>query len=189
MNRRLTVAVAATAALGLAAGGVASAGAAGKASAPKKNEIVIKGKFVFKAGYFAHDDQRFKPLSASVKSGATVTVRNKSKAPDPHTITFIESSLIPDSFESPIIGATFAAHQPGGEEAPLVVKLDDGVPAADQSAPLAVNTLGTLDAAGDSEFMDVGQKKTTFVVTAAKGATLPFFCAIHPWMQGKIKVK
>ena len=69
------------------------------------------------------------------------------------------------------------------------MKLDDGVPAADQSAPLAVDTLGTLDAAGDSEFIDVGQKKTTFVVTAAKGSTLPFFCAIHPWMQATIKVK
>ena len=181
MTRRTAVAALAT----VAGFGVAAAPAA----AAKKNEIVIKGDFKWRSGKGVEDTQRFSPRKVSVKSGATVTVRNKSKAPDPHTITFIEASLFPDSFESPIVGATFAAHQPGGEEAPPVVKLDDGVPAADQSAPLAVNTLGNLDAAGDSEFLDVGQKTTKFVVTAEKGSTLPFFCAIHPWMQGKIKVK
>jgi plastocyanin len=29
----------------------------------------------------------------------------------------------------------------------------------------------------------------TFNVTAKKGSTLSYFCAIHPWMQGTIKVK
>ena len=33
------------------------------------------------------------------------------------------------------------------------------------------------------------QKSTKFVVTAESGSTLPYFCAIHPWMVGKIKVK
>lgn len=180
MTRRSTVA----ALVAVAALGVAAAPAAAK-----KNEIVIKGDFKWRAGKGVVDTQRFTPLKVAVKSGATVTVRNKSKAPDPHTITFIENSLMPDGFESPIVGATFAAHQPGGEEAPPIIKLDDGVAAADQAAPLAVNTLGTLEAAGDSEFMAPGQKSTKFVVTADKGSTLPYFCAIHPWMIGKINVK
>jgi plastocyanin len=181
MTRRTAVAALAT----VAAFGVAAAPAA----AAKKNEIVIKGDFKWRTGKGVTDTQRFSPRKVSVKSGATVTVRNKSKAPDPHTITFIENSLIPDGFESPIVGATFAAHQPGGEDAPPIIKLDDGVAAADQDAPLAVNTLGTLEAAGDSEFMGPGQKSTKFVVTAEAGSTLPYFCAIHPWMVGKIKVK
>ena len=100
------------------------------AAAAKKNEIVIKGDFKWRTGKGVTDTQRFSPRTVSVKSGATVTVRNKSKAPDPHTITFIENSLIPDGFESPIVGTTFAAHQPGGEEAPPIIKLDDGVAAA-----------------------------------------------------------
>jgi plastocyanin len=181
MTRRTAVAALAT----VAAFGVAAAPAA----AAKKNEIVIKGDFTWRSGKSVKDTQRFSPRSVSVKSGATVTVRNRSKTEDPHTISFIEKQFIPTGFESPIVGATFAAHQPGGEEGEFFPKVDDGVAAADPSAPLAVNTLGTLDAAGDSEFIAPGQKSTKFVVTADKGSTLPYFCAIHPWMVGKIKVK
>ena len=181
MTRRTAVAALAT----VAAFGVAAAPAA----AAKKNEIVIKGDFTWRSGKGVKDTQRFSPRSISVKSGATVTVRNRSKTKDPHSVTFIEKQFIPTGFESPIVGATFGAHQPGGEESEFFAKIDDGVPAADQNAPLAVNTLGTLEAAGDSEFMAPGQKSIQFVVTADKGSTLPYFCVIHPWMVGKIKVK
>jgi plastocyanin len=189
MNRRLTVAVAATATLGIAAAGVASAGAAGNAP-PKKNEIIIKGHFIFKAGHFARDDQRFKPLSASVKSGATVTVRNRSKTKDPHTLSFVEKQFLPVDFEPAAAGPLFKLHQLS-EEANVqpVLKIDNGAPAADQTAPLAVDTLGTPDKPGDSELLAPGQKTATFKVTAAKGSTLYYFCIFHPWMQGNIKVK
>jgi plastocyanin len=191
MNRRLTVAVAATTALGLAAGGVVtSAGAAGKAAAPKKNEIVIKGHFVFKPGRFAHDDQRFKPLSASVKSGATVTVRNRAKTKDPHTLSFVEKKFLPVDFEPAAAGPLFELHQLSDDpNAQPVLKIDNGAPAADQNAPLAVDTLGTDQTPGDSELLAPGQKTTSFKVTAAKGSTLYYFCIFHPWMQGKISVK
>jgi plastocyanin len=189
MNRRLTLAVAATTVAGLAAGGIASTAAVAKAPKPKKNEIVIKGKFVFKAGRFAHDNQRFKPLDASVKSGATVTVRNRSKAPDPHTLSFVEKRFLPKSFDAPIAGPLFGLHALEDEQAQPVLNIDNGAPAADQSAPLSVDTLGTEDAPGDSLLMAPGQKKVSFKVTAAKGSTLPYFCIFHPWMQGKISVK
>jgi plastocyanin len=189
MNRRLTVAVAATAALGLAAGGVASAGAAANSAAPKKNEIIIKGKFIFKAGHFAHDDQRFKPLSASVKSGATVTVRNRAKTKDPHTLSFVEKRFLPKDFEPAAAGPLFDLHKLSEDEnVQPVLKIDNGAPAADQTAPLAVDTLGTPETAGDSELMAPGQKTASFKVTAAKGSTLYYFCIFHPWMQGNIKV-
>ena len=185
MHRRLTVAVAATAALGLGTAGlVTTAGAAAK-----KNQIVIKGALKFRAGKGVRDNQRFTPLKAKVKSGSTVTLLNRSKEPDPHTISFVEKSALPTSFESGAAEAVFAAHQPEGEEGPSFAKIDDGVPAVDQAAPLAVNTLGTNDAAGDSEFIAPGQKSTKFTVTADSGSKLYYFCAIHPWMQGKIRVK
>jgi plastocyanin len=188
MNRRLTVAVAATTALGITAGGVvATAGAAG--NAPKKNEIVIKGHLNFKAGHFARDDQRFKPLSASVKSGATVTVRNRAKTKDPHTLSFVEKKLLPVDFEAPAAGPLFELHQLSDDpNVQPVLKIDNGAPAADQNAPLAVDTLGTAETPGDSELMGPGQKTATFKVTAAKGSTLYYFCIFHPWMQGKITV-
>jgi plastocyanin len=187
MNRRFTLAVAATTVLGLAAGGIASTAAVAKAPKPKKNEIVIKGKFVFKAGRFAFDNQRFKPLDAPVKSGATVTVRNRSKAPDPHTLSFVEKRFLPKSFDAPIAGPLFELHALEGAQP--VLNIDNGAPAADQSAPLSVDTLGTEAAPGDSLLMPPGQKTVSFKVTAAKGSTLPYFCIFHPWMQGKITVK
>ena len=190
MNRRLTLAIAATSALGIAAGGVASAGAAAKAPAPKKNEIVIRGHFIFKAGHFARDDQRFTPLKATVKSGATVTVRNKSKTKDPHTLSFVEKKFLPVDFEPAAAGPLFALHQLSDDpSAQPVLKIDNGAPAADQNAPLAVDTLGTDQTPGDSELLAPGQKRTTFKVTAAKGSTLYYFCIFHPWMQAKLKVK
>lgn len=181
MKRRITVAVTAIAALGVLA---PAAGAA------KKNEIVIKGHFVFNAGHSARDDQRFTPLKAAVKSGASVTVRNKAKTKDPHTLSFVEKKFLPKDFEPAIAGPLFELHQLSEDEsAEPVLNIDDGAPAADQTAPLAVDTLGTLDAAGDSLLMPPGQKKVSFDVTASKGSALYYFCIFHPWMQGKITVK
>lgn len=187
MNRRITVAVAATAALGMAAGGIASAGAAAK-----KNEIRVVGGTVFKAGKFVKDDVRFTPADLTVKSGATVTLVNKGTDPAPHTISFVTKRFLPKSFEAPATGPLLEAHQvdPANEEAPpAVLKVDNGVAAADQSAPLEVDSLGTDKKAGDSEFFGPDTKKLRFKVTAAKGAKLFYFCAVHPWMQGKITVK
>jgi hypothetical protein len=85
-----------------------------------------------------------------------------------------------------------AAHQvdPNNEEAPpAVLKVDDGAAAADQNAPLQVDALGDDKQAGDSEFIAPGQKRVAFQVTAKKGSVLPYYCAVHPWMQGKITVK
>lgn len=188
MNRRVTVAVAATTALGIAAGGVANSGAAAKA-APKKNEIVIKGHLVFRAGHSVRDDQRFSPLNASVKSGATVTVRNKAKTKDPHTLSFVQKKFLPKDFEAAAAGPLFGLHQLEDESAQPVLKIDNGAPAADQTAPLTVDTLGTDTTPGDSELMAPGQKTATFKVTAAKGSTVYYFCIFHPWMSGNIKVK
>ena len=186
MNRRLTVAVAVTAAVGLGAGLAPAAGAA-----VKKNQITIKGDFVFRAGKGARDNQRFTPLKAKVKSGSTVTVRNKSKAEqDPHTISFIEKAFLPTSFDAPVADPLFGLHNLSEDQnVQPVMKIDNGAPAADQAAPLAVDTLGTPDAPGDSELLAPGQKKTAFTVTADEGSTLHYFCIFHPWMQGKLKVK
>ena len=187
MNRRSMAAVAATAALGVAAVGVGTAGAAAK-----KNEIRVVGGTEFKAGKYVKDAVRFAPANITVKSGATVTLRNEGTDPAPHTISFVEKRFLPKSFEFAAMGPLLEAHQvdPSNEEAPpAVLKVDNGVAAADPSAPLEVDTLGTDKKAGDSEFFGPDTKKLTFKVTAKKGAKLYYLCAVHPWMQGKITVK
>ena len=186
MNRRLTVAVAATAALGLTAAGVATTTAG---AAVKKNQIVIKGDFIFRAGKGVSDNQRFRPFTAKVKSGATVTVLNKSKTEDPHTLSFAQKQFLPTGFESPVIGPLFGLHNldeddPAAVPVPLV---DNGVPMPGQTTNLAVDTLGTDQGGGDSLLL-FGKAPVKFDVTAAAGSKLYYFCIFHPWMQGKISV-
>jgi hypothetical protein len=186
MNRRLKVAVAATAALGIAAGGVATAGAA-----PKKNEIDMVGGLVVKPGKFVKDDQRFKARDTSVKSGSTVTLRNKTKTEDPHTISFVEKRYLPEQFDTPVNAKLEEAHlvDPNNDEAPPGAFVVDNGAAVPDGGTLNVDTMFTPDTAGDSAFIAPGQKSFKFKVTAKKGSKLFYFCAIHPWMQGKITVK
>jgi plastocyanin len=186
MNRRLTVAVAATTAFGLSAAGVATTAGA----AAQKNEIRMVGGTKVKPGKYLKVDMRFKAYNTTVKSGATVTLVNKIKEPEPHTISFVEKRYLPEQFETPVDAKLREAHQvdPNNEEAPpgaLVV--DNGV-AVPEGDTLEVDTMFTPTKAGDSAFIAPGQKKFSFKVTAKKGSKLYYYCAIHPWMQGKITV-
>jgi plastocyanin len=186
MNRRITVAVAVTAAVGVPAAVVATTAGA----AAKKNEIRIVGGVVVKPGKFVKDNQRFAPANVSVKSGSLVTLANKATTQDPHTISFVTKKFLPKEFETAAMGPLMAAHQvdPNNEEAPPgAVIVDDGQPLA-AGATLEVDTMGDDKTAGDSAFIAPGQKKFSFKVTAKKGSRLFYFCAVHPWMQGKITV-
>jgi len=181
MTRRIPVAaLAAVAALGVAAA---------PAAAAKKNEIRIVGGTKFKAGKYVKDDVRFKPMNVTVKSGATVNVVNKGLDPAPHTISFVEKAFLPKSFEFAAIGPLMAAHQVDEETEDVgFFQVNDGVGVPnDQAGVLEVDKLGNDTNAGDSQFI-APEQGTSFKVTAAKGAKLPYYCAIHPWMQGKIKV-
>jgi plastocyanin len=187
MNRRLRVAIASTAALGLVATGVAST--AGAAAKPKKNEIRIVGGEQFKAGEFFKVDLRFKPRNTTVKSGSTVNVVNKTQG-EPHTITFVKKRFLPTSFDVAVEEQLLTAHQvdPNNPDAPPGVFVVDNGAAVPEGGTLNVDTGFTPDTAGDSAFIAPGQKSFSFKVTADKGSRLFYFCAIHPWMQGKIKV-
>jgi plastocyanin len=187
MKSRFTVAIAAVAVLGLSAAGVA--GAAG-AAAKKKNEIRIVGGTTVKPGHYVKDDVRFTPLNKTVKSGSTVKLLNRGTDPAPHTISFVEKRYLPKMFETPVDAKIREAHQvdPENEEAPpgaLVV--DNGQPVP-PGGTLEVDTMFTPNVAGDSAFIAPGQKSFSFKVTAKKGSRLSFYCAVHPWMQGRLTV-
>ena len=186
MNRRLTVTIAATATLGIAAAGVATnAGAA-----IKKNEIRMVGGTVIKPGKFLKVTMRFKAYNTTVKSGSTVKLLNKTEDPEPHTITFVEKRFLPEQFESGLEEQLFTAHgiDPANEEAPPANPVvDNGAPVA-AGGTLEVDTMFNKTVMGDSAFVFPGQKSISFKVTATKGSKLFYYCAIHPWMQGKITV-
>ena len=185
MNRRFTVAIATTAALGLAGAGLA---ATANAAIPK-NQIRIVGGVVVKPGQYVKDNQRFKAANTTAKSGAVVTLVNRSKTEDPHTITFIEKKFLPEQFESGLEEQILTAHgaDPESEGPPANLVVDNGLPLA-AGAMLEVDTMFNETVAGDSAFIAPGQKEFKFKVTADKGSRLFFYCAIHPWMQGKLTV-
>jgi plastocyanin len=120
-----------------------------------------------------------------VKSGATVTLRNKSAGGAPHSLSLLKKSALPKTaaavLQCAACGPLLAAHQAdpntGEVKQPVVNAGGDGF-----------DTEGTKTTAGDSVYLPP-KGKVTFKVTARKGTTLSYFCAVHPWMQGTITVK
>ena len=84
----------------------------------------------------------------------------------------------------------FTAHQvdPANEEAPPAAPVVDNGVAVAAGALLNADTPFSKTVMGDSAFIAPGQKTFRFKVTADKGSRLFYYCAIHPWMQGKITV-
>lgn len=172
MTRRKTAALVATAALGVSALGV------GAGSAASKNRIDVVGGTSMKPGESVTDDQHFTPQNLEVSSGATVKLVNKAKTEDPHTISLVKTSQLPktakQAFNCAVCNSFFGAHEVNEQTG------DIGKPVVD------VGEAG-VDRPGDS--MVIAPKaKISFKVTAQKGTTLYYLCAVHPWMQGKIKV-
>jgi plastocyanin len=176
MLPRTPIALAAVAALAVAAPALAK---------PAPNTIETHGSAKIKINEYLQDGQKFVPGDITVKSGATVTLRNKSTDGAPHSLSLLAKSALPKTvaavMQCPACGPLLAAHQADPNTGEVKVPLVDvGQPGFD--------TMGTKTTAGDSIFLPP-HGKVSFKVTAAKGSVLHFFCAVHPWMQGTIKVK
>jgi plastocyanin len=174
MHRRTSVALSAAAALGVAV--VAGPSLAG-AQSPTTPTIQAVG---------SGNSLAFSPKTLTVKSGSEVTFTNATR--EPHTLSLVKKHLTAKQMK--------ACENPTGKSycTPLIkahkVNLKNfkiGQPAYDARSDFGFATPGTVKRAGDSVYRDPGQS-FTFTVTAKPGKTLNYFCAIHPFMQGKIKV-
>ena len=170
----------------IALAAVAALAVAGTAAAkPAPNTIETHGEAKVKINEYIQDGQKFVPGDITVKSGATVTLRNKSTDGAPHSLSLLAKSALPKTaaqvIQCPACGPLLAAHQAdpqtGEVKQPVV---EAGQPGFD--------TMGTKTTAGDSIYLPP-KGKVTFKVTAKKGSKLTYFCAVHPWMQGTITVK
>jgi plastocyanin len=154
--------------------------AAPKKKASNKATINLLAPIKVKVNKFIQDGARFRPGDATIKSGGTLTLNNKSGAP--HTFSIVKESDVPKSkgkilnCGSPktICETLFVAHQPDADGNPTVPTVDVGQPG--------------IDAPGDSLVLNPKQKETV-KVSAKKGTELYFMCAIHAWMQGELKVR
>ena len=174
----LTVAVGLLASVGVA--GEVAAGSAGDRSAgPTANARI-------------HMFQRGKSLgfkgATRVSSGATLTIVNKTdpQKVGPHTFTLVRKRNVPLTKRQMkrcertrgVCGDVAEAHQFEPPDTINKPDVDIGKPGWDRS----------FGKRGDSWFTPEKGERTSRVVSARPGTTLYYFCAVHPFMVGKIKV-
>jgi hypothetical protein len=175
---------AAAAVLVLALALVGGTAVAKSKKASNKATVTASGKFtskykINKRAQFT-SNEKFTPGTVLILSGGTLTLRNKS--PEPHTFSIAAKKDIPhsrralDNCGSPgtICDTVNTAHQVGPDGNPAKPVVDVGAPGIDQ--------------AGDS-IVENPKSSQKVNVSAKKGTTLYFVCAIHAWMQGKLRVR
>lgn len=182
MKKHLAIAVAALAATAVALFGSSLAGAEGTTS-PKTDKIEIK---------IVNGNLKFVGPK-TVSRGDLLEIVNKTnpKSVGPHTFSLVTKGSLPpktkateeDCFAPKHICQAIAAWHgvPSGKGPPKINPVKVGAE--------GWSTMGSLKKKGDSWF--TGNKPgTSFsqVVSASSGATLYFMCAVHPWLQGRIKV-
>jgi plastocyanin len=157
---------------------VAATAVALGASAGSGARLTATGGSKFVINKYAQDTAHFAPGAVTIKSGGTLTV--KTKGPAPHSFSVVKVTQLPKTTKQieqcKVCEALGKAHgaDPNSNAPPTKPVVDVGATGIDQ--------------AGDSVFLPPN-KSTKLKITAKKGKTLYFMCAIHPWMQGKIQVK
>jgi plastocyanin len=116
---------------------------------------------------------RFYPERLTVNSGTTITIADRDRPREPHTLSIVRRKARPGSVEEVfnckpcrVAGAHVEGQRPK-------VYVNQGKPGLNRS--------------GDSVWLAPG-KSVTARVTARAGKTLYYICAIHGWMQGQIRV-
>jgi hypothetical protein len=148
------------------------------AGAVTKIEIKMEGK---KMGFFG---------PGTVHEGEELEVINRTMPSmvGPHTFSLVTKGSLPKTAQqrktcfTPGKICMGIAHWYGlkGEENPKNPIVEAGKPGWD--------TMGTVTKKGDSYFFAKKGEAIDQKVTAKAGTTLYFMCAVHPWMQGSIKV-
>lgn len=170
-------------------GAAASMAVASSASTTTVIKALEKDKVVINK--YIQSGARFSPGTLTVKSGSLLRFEFGDREQDAHILTIAPKAQLPHTLaqvNSCSVCRVALAHlknpmAPPGPSNPITSWiLHAGKPAANGNAGLSTT--------GDSIAIQSGgpHAQITIRVTAKPGTTLNFFCAIHPWMQGKIKV-
>jgi hypothetical protein len=173
-------------ALCLTASGAGAAIAASSGPPPKHAKIDAVQKVQFKINRYVKDALRWQKDVYQVKSGGTITITNKAND-GPHTFSVVNKKDLPRTtkqINNCKICQTIAQEHgadPNSDAPPTHLFVEDGT---------GQDTPPSVDKPGDSAFVGPGPgDNVKLTVTAKKGTTLYFMCAIHPWMQAKLQVK
>ena len=189
MNRRLSVALAATAALGLSAAGVASTAGAAHPEEPDPHR---RWQACSSPASASRIDLRFKPRDIDRQVGLDrhASSTRPRRASRTRSRSW-RSSTCPTSFESAVDAKLFGGPPGRPDQRGGAARRRSSSTTAWRSrraATLAVDTASPRRSRGDSRVHRPGPDAFSFKVTAAKGSHLFYYCAIHPWMQGKLTV-
>ena len=182
--RKRTFAIALVAVASAAA--VPSLGTASSSTATKTTStprINALGGFSFVPNRYTQDKLRFDNDVYRLKSGSTIRIRTRTPG-EPHTVSLVSATNVPKTvgaigrcFEGGICGRIAQAHEvPEGEGPPGKPVVDVGKAGFDRSGDSVI--FGPRPADG-----------VNVKLTAPRGKTLNFICALHPWMQAKIIVR
>jgi plastocyanin len=122
---------------------------------------------------------RFRPGRIEVARGTRVTWVEAARLKEPHTITVARKAALPKTADEVFsCGGPGTACEPAGGHftQPRTLRLED-----DDDGEFG------LDEVGDSLFERIN-RGISARITAPRGSTLHYICAIHPWMQGHIDV-
>jgi hypothetical protein len=168
MRRRLLILVAAVAGTAMVTAGVAGA------VIGSGHTIKSVGKNSMKRNAFIKSTLRWSPGARTVASGSRVRFTDADTTGEPHIVLVVRKNELPNNvdevfscgFCNKIVGKMFSTNPP-------TKRLNRGKPG--------------LDARGDALLLLPGSPIAARV-SAKAGTTLHYLCAIHPWMQGTIKV-
>jgi hypothetical protein len=183
--QRTKVAVAA-AGLGLAFG-MAAAGPAGAQSTPSSATVRAIQTIRVVPNRYIQDGLRWNRDVYRIRSGGTLTVINGAAGEGPHTLSIVRRRDLPRTAgqinNCRICQVFERAHgaNPESNAPPQFQYVENGV---------GQNTPPNVDRPGDSGVTGPGRRgeRIRLKVTARRGTTLNFMCAIHPWMQARLVV-
>ena len=173
----LSVALAAVAAMA----SIPALAGAHKGGGHKNAKLAIRGGSSAKINKYIKDSVHWSPGTIVISSGGTLTIANKSPDNEPHTFSIVQKTQLPKTLsqieECAVCSEIAKAHGVNPEEhtnkPPPNITVD---PKKDG-----------FNEPGDSQF--IGPHQTvTVTITAPPGTKLNFMCAVHPWMQGVVKV-
>ena len=154
---------------------------AGAAHAEAAKVVQVRGGDEFEPNRFVANTFRFAPGTITVRPRERVTWVDAGETPAPHTVTIVRKANLPDTLEE-VFECEICAIALGHLENPENPEQSDI-----KTVRLNVGRPG-LDRQGDSLFFPP-KGRISARVTANAGRNLHYLCAIHPWMQGKIRVR
>jgi len=186
MSRNKLIAGAVTLSVALGVSGVAVAAKGG--SAPAKATIKVSQKLKMKPNRYIQDGLRWNKDVYHVRSGGTLHIVNTVAVEGPHTFSVVKKSQLPRTAAATFncricakIAQEHGADPNDPNSQPQFQYVENGT---------GTNTPPNVDRPGDSGVTGPGKRGESIdlKVTAKKGTTLYFLCAIHPWMQAKVIV-